>query len=516
MTLNISGNGSIVGLSPAGVGISSADVVGYNPAGTGAVATTVQGKLRESVSVEDFGAVGDGVTDDTVAIQAAVDSFGTTGGILLVPTGVYRISNTIKISHGGIVVQGEGSIKDPYSRVSAINLNFADAIGTVFEWYGTAGAVMVQFGYESGITTRKVSGGALKGFALNGRGSAGTALKVISTDRCDFDDLVLQKTTSYGLHTTTAGEVMPFLGANDTQDNVFSNIMVSVGGTAIGVFLDSEFIPSGISSNTSINTFTAITVRYANGDAFVFGDSDSNTVTHLRCLRLVGDTGKALRFKGAVAGVSWYARSNFVYHFASSQGGVVAEEGDLSHPSVDNAVYGQNLDGGAVSIIVTIDAAARLTWVNPRFSTQTMRNVISFLDPGSYASANTTATVAKTVFDSFGYSASNLFSNSGEMLAMHHGSSGETWGVIVNATGMILRNVASANDSFSVQNPIDTSQYYTVDSVQVVSNRATGWGVPTGTRNRSAFDVATATTTQLAARLAGLIDDMTAHGLIGS
>ena len=50
---------------------TGSSLVGYLPAGANAVATTVQGKLRQVISVQDFGAVGDGSTNDTAAFVAA-------------------------------------------------------------------------------------------------------------------------------------------------------------------------------------------------------------------------------------------------------------------------------------------------------------------------------------------------------------------------------------------------------------------------------------------------------------
>ena len=64
--------------------------VSYEPQGVGAVSTTVAAKLYETVSVKDFGAVGDGVTDDSAAIQAAWASIKSENGSLLFPKGTYR------------------------------------------------------------------------------------------------------------------------------------------------------------------------------------------------------------------------------------------------------------------------------------------------------------------------------------------------------------------------------------------------------------------------------------------
>lgn len=60
-------------------------------AGTGAIARTFQGKMRDSVSVKDFGAVGDGVIDDTIAFQLAAD----TGRPVFMPDGEYALSARI-------------------------------------------------------------------------------------------------------------------------------------------------------------------------------------------------------------------------------------------------------------------------------------------------------------------------------------------------------------------------------------------------------------------------------------
>lgn len=84
---------------------------------TGATARTVNDKLQESVSVKDFGAIGDGVADDTAAIQAAIDyviaqanlGTGKTIAVHLNP-GTYKITTSLRLFDPGTTSYGFSSV----------------------------------------------------------------------------------------------------------------------------------------------------------------------------------------------------------------------------------------------------------------------------------------------------------------------------------------------------------------------------------------------------------------------
>lgn len=96
---------NITGINGTGI-TTNADSVEYDPPFTGALTSgyTVEDKLAQTVSVRDFGAVGDGVTDDTAAIQAAIDA--STGKVLFFPTGTYRHSATLDFSNCSVLGDG--------------------------------------------------------------------------------------------------------------------------------------------------------------------------------------------------------------------------------------------------------------------------------------------------------------------------------------------------------------------------------------------------------------------------
>jgi hypothetical protein len=108
-----------------------ADWIGFEPAGAGAVAVSVQDKLRQSVSIADFGAVGDGTTDDTAAIQAAIDSGAKH---IIVPygeAGIYKLTNAVFFNTAGVTMEWENNsivFKKFYGTIGSVGPGLANLI----------------------------------------------------------------------------------------------------------------------------------------------------------------------------------------------------------------------------------------------------------------------------------------------------------------------------------------------------------------------------------------------------
>jgi hypothetical protein len=106
---------------------------------------------QQSFNVMRYGAIGDGVTDDTAAIQAALDAAGAAGAgefigaVALVPPGIYGVTDTLVVPKN-VTVEGSGS------RVSVLK---------AITGFPTDGSAVIQLGaqafdYEHGMTLRNL------------------------------------------------------------------------------------------------------------------------------------------------------------------------------------------------------------------------------------------------------------------------------------------------------------------------------------------------------------------------
>lgn len=147
----------------------NATAVEYDPPFAGALTSgyTVAEKLEQYVSVKDFGAVGDGVTNDSAAIQAAINAFipasGTapiTGRTVFFPAGTYLINSSVS-TYSAINLVGEGAasilkagpsctgqiinlagIGGTYRYAKIANLAFLSTVAGVWAIKSTAGLVL--------------------------------------------------------------------------------------------------------------------------------------------------------------------------------------------------------------------------------------------------------------------------------------------------------------------------------------------------------------------------------------
>jgi len=131
----------------------------------GAVGRKLSSKIYDQLNVKDFGAVGDGVADDTGAIQSAINAAKILGRANILLEGKFRITDSLKVTRGefyGPNLIGAGAyttemIYDFDSKKAAIvytggsgSLAQASIIGIKFS--GSATSVAIELDGQGGVS----------------------------------------------------------------------------------------------------------------------------------------------------------------------------------------------------------------------------------------------------------------------------------------------------------------------------------------------------------------------------
>lgn len=191
--------------------------IDYDPAGTGAVQRTVQSKLRETVSVKDFGAVGDGSTDDILAIEAALAASSS----VYFPTGVYGISRPIVIQKEKVRLFGPGGY-GPYGSNTVIGGSGLATISVLAGFTGTTvggstGSAAIWYQAPGTWTDNDwIEGGCFENLtiACNNRGVEGVRINRVTLGQVFRNLRIVQPTI--GIYGTKWGWLTEF-------DNVYVN-----------------------------------------------------------------------------------------------------------------------------------------------------------------------------------------------------------------------------------------------------------------------------------------------------
>jgi hypothetical protein len=180
-------------------------------------------------NVKAYGAIGDGVTDDTAAINSAITAAsGASGGIVLFPPATYKITSTITLQNG-VLLSGYGA---------------------TISWAGGASTVITTA--TTGVTTSA----GIEGLTIDGSTTAAVLLALYSTYRCAFRDLSLTSVSSTNtvldLRVNTTGSTNSD-GNRNNVFNQFENILQEGScGTALRMKGDSS-VPTVVTLNTFVN-----------------------------------------------------------------------------------------------------------------------------------------------------------------------------------------------------------------------------------------------------------------------
>jgi predicted RNA-binding protein with TRAM domain len=199
--------------------------VKFTQSGSGAVTRTVDSKLKDVVSVKDFGAVGDGVANDTTAVQAALSSGAAS---VYVPAGTYKITANLTRS-GQTRLHGDG--------IKASVILFDGNFGLIYtggdgsDHYNMSALALANLSFEC---TGKNTGALLDASWVDGVGNTAKSLHIFN---CNFASSSISGGWAQGVKLTNARNVKidncRFLGDRDAAP-ITSGHAITVDGTPGG------------------------------------------------------------------------------------------------------------------------------------------------------------------------------------------------------------------------------------------------------------------------------------------
>ena len=302
-------------------------------------------------NVVDYGAVGNGSTDDTTAIRAAIAAAkAAKGGQCYFPPGVYKITDTLTIdSPVGFVGAGNNTY-------SVTNGGTYNNVTSLIAYYGAPSKPMVNY-------TGRIEGVLWENIAMDCRNLANVAMKLDRVRQSLFRQVTLLNPTFLGLW------MIPNPEAGVKDDNCMFNhfqnlaIRCSAANGASCMRLDGTVIdknnPNAGGGNTCHNTFTNTFLWVNNNWNVEFNDCDNNSFYMLYCFKVVQTSYQIYfgyninaynpRFRGTGC-----ARSNYIYH---CQGSIFASAGPTrTAPECRNFVYGYDRENGQPMPIVANNA----------------------------------------------------------------------------------------------------------------------------------------------------------------
>ena len=248
---------------------SGSSLVGFIQSGSGAVATTVQAKLRESVSVLDFGAYNDGThaTETTTAITAAIASFGSFGGRVYFPTGTY-LTTGITLSKLCMVFYGDGQFNTVIKGSTAGAATISLATGSAFSHWSDLTIDGGEIKDAAMITTGDTSSHTFVNVRFNG----GTTTTVCWGETAGSPDVADSTFISCCIQSNNATQGQLKIRGNNTSGNHFVGGRISLGSSITGnpVDIDDGAEFSFFGTNL-LGSATDYAIKAASGTIKIYG-----------------------------------------------------------------------------------------------------------------------------------------------------------------------------------------------------------------------------------------------------